>query len=127
MANDKREEAWNKAVFGETDVLAEITNAPDPRARNILYIKRGFNAGYAAATAEGIPQADGWVVIRQDDSHYKFQTLPQANGQYVGKRRDSKYYEIFFINQHQDKWLLCQQFEAWMPIPPYQRQSSEGE
>lgn len=125
MANDKRD-SLRKAAIAKFEADEGLKpNGDDVIARadrmSMIAYGRGFDSGYAAATAEGIPQSDGWVAIRQDDSHYKFQTLPQIDGQYVGKRRDSEYNEIFFINKHKDKWLLCQRFEAWMPIPPYQR------
>jgi len=52
MDKDKREQAWKKWA-PEFDVSANQAAA-----------KCGFYAGYAAATAEGIPQADGWVDVK---------------------------------------------------------------
>jgi len=35
--------------FLTTDLLDEITNVPDPRVRNILYIQRGYKYGWNAS------------------------------------------------------------------------------
>jgi len=119
MANDKREAAWQKEYAGFDDYRHAWNS--------------GYDAGHAAATAEGIPQAAGWVAIETVDD------LPKEDGGYLATfPGDGEYVvgELFLrTDNHQRNWEAGgdgwpDDFKpiAWQPLPaPYQRQSREGE
>lgn len=122
MANDKREQARNKA---KQDALNAATASDCDRgdcAVNILLAAEfGFDAGHAAATAEGIPQADGWVAIKS------IADLPTVNGRYVTQEW-SGILRIQDYDSHRRKlWFSSVLAYLPKPIQPYQRQSSEGD
>ena len=123
MANDKREQAWAK---WERDQLGDWSDVSH---------RQSFDAGHAAATAEGIPQADGWVAIETG--------LPEADGWYACTINDNDGFEnlvepYWFStvtgfwsdgdNLSADAiWLNRQSLIAWQPMPaPYQHKS-EGD
>ena len=108
MGNDKREQAWAK---WERDQLGDWSDVSH---------RQSFDAGHAAATAEGIPQADGWVAIKS------IADLPTVNGRYVTQEW-SGILRIQDYDSHRRKlWFSSVLAYLPKPIQPYQRQSSEG-
>ena len=127
MANDKREQARNKA---KQDALNAATASDCDRgdcAVNILLAAEfGFDAGLAAATAEGIPQSDGWVAIETVED------LPKEEGlRCLVTRRG--HVELLVWCDHYKSWddatgddHECDAMDvtAWQPLPaPYQHKS----
>ena len=117
MANDKREQARNKA---KQDALNAATVSDCDRADcavNILLAAEfGFDAGHAAATAE----ADGWVAIETVDD------LPEHNGRYVTQDKNGQLQVQDYDSHRIVIWLTTVVAYQREPIQPYQRQSSGG-
>jgi hypothetical protein len=104
MDKDKRELAWKKWT-PEFDISANQAAA-----------KCGFYAGYAAATAESIPQSDGWVDVADglptEDGWYLVTTVGGDVNMSRFRVRDGHFETVVSVL-------------AWQPKPaPYQRQSS---
>ena len=85
--------------------------------------------GHAAATAEGIPQADGWVDVadrlpaQSDLSGY----LNDSVFTWSAVGGDEGWASVGRFGIERQKFIGDGYVIAWMPIPTYQRQSREGE
>ena len=131
MANDKREAygpTTEKVIREDYDTLAKIVEQFEKvgyhddighrLANNValLALKR-----HATATAEGIPQADGWVAIKS------IADLPTVNGRYVTQEW-SGILRIQDYDSHRRKlWFSSVLAYLPKPIQPYQRPSREGD
>ena len=129
MANDKREQALTVKRQRQVAWQAYARKLKGEN-RNMDFVsetdyKVGYDAGHAAATAEGIPQADGWVDVAVDakfDGPYLCQLdVPQECG---------NVWTIFAVRVNAcNKWILNdgETLIAYRELPaPYQRKS-EGE
>lgn len=125
MANDKREQrsqALAKAKKDAKEYNERHINAPlsVPSVQiDDFSFSVGYDAGHAAATAEGIPQSDGWKAIETGlpDSHDWYLVAVDHVGGIQGLT------EIQYFGGEFNEAVV-----AWRELPaPYQRQSSEGE
>lgn len=138
MANDKRDILRKAAIakFEADEGLKPNGNDIIARADRMSMIAfgRGFDSGYAAATAEGIPQADGWVDVTD--------RLPEAKEGWNHSEQCLVWYQpsldavgnYGIAYYHYDppyrpcEWVdfahLGRDPIAWQPLPaPYQRKS----
>lgn len=130
MANDKRDDAVNHAA---RMIIRTATQGNRTKIYQQLY-DEAYDAGHAAATAEGIPQSDGWVTIETrlpDREPNKSYSNPPCLVTLKGEVR------ILCFNHEHLVWddetgddFYCQIGDviAWQPLPrPYHRPSREGE
>jgi len=118
MADENRERAMNTAIkeayFRQHGALRGGKQYSIDEQYQLIF-QRGAEYG----AAEGIPQSDGWVDVAD--------RLPDVQQQYLIRCADGVPEVCLF---HLDfGWYGPNQDEviAWMPIPTYQRPSSEGE
>ena len=119
MANDRREQAKTEC---HEQAMTRFRVGNEDLTPVIQAARFGFEAGCEYATAEGIPQADGWVDVADG--------WPEEDGEdvLVTFWSGTTWLVMVAVYYGACQWSIDADVIAWQPLPaPYQRQSSEGD